>query len=54
MKLSKRNIYIGIGLLASVGGIIYIINRRKKNEKIIQSYKFNKILVSNINILYNK
>jgi hypothetical protein len=39
MKLSKRNIYIGIGLLASIGGVIYIINRRKKNEKIIQQVK---------------
>ena len=39
MKLSKKNIYIGIGLIASVSAIVYIINRRKKNEKTIQQIK---------------
>jgi len=39
MKLSKKNIYIGIGLIASISAIVYIIKRKKDNQKIIQQIK---------------
>lgn len=39
MKVSKRNLYVGIGLALTIGGIVYVVNRRKKNERKIQQIK---------------
>ena len=39
MKVSKRNLYVGIGLTLIVGGVVYVVNRRKKNERKIQQIK---------------
>lgn len=39
MKVSKRNLYVGIGLALTIGGVLYVVNRRKKNERKIQQIK---------------
>jgi hypothetical protein len=36
MRVSKRNLYVGIGVAAIVGVVAYVVVRRKNNEKKIQ------------------